>query len=391
MAAITTHREEDEPHENDGGAEVQLGALARYTSLPGMHAEQLRTVWIRRTLEDALAERQFRVVEGASLGKDGAERHQLFFELDRPLTRDVVPWMPATMELESVALIGEAQKMGCPTWDLPAGAVAFGGACPGADAGQSTVPEDKRRARLRVIQQPVRLEETICETCYATGGNYASPHVQGGEIIRYYWCRQVDPGTFVETLVRAIQAERFPAENLIDPLTGRPVLPFRVHSSGDFFSHEYARSWLEVARRVPEVRFWAPTRTWAAGGWPAFWESADIPPNFTIRPSAYHTDDPSPSPRGGFTRVVNRRGQPEDRPNQPWAGAYGFNAEGSTSIYRFNNLGEGADPRYDWNCKTYSNVGKNAKTCALALSPEGTIGCRACWIRPDLRVNYTTH
>jgi hypothetical protein len=37
---------------------------------------------------------------------------------------------------------------------------------------------------------------------------------------------------------------------------------FRVHDSGDMFSVGYAECWLQVCRRLPEIRFWIPTRVW---------------------------------------------------------------------------------------------------------------------------------
>lgn len=192
MAAITTHREDDvapDGSEDDDRPDVELGALTRPPSLSSMHAEQLRTVWIRRTLEDALRQVRYRIVDGASIGKGGADRYRLYFQIEGRLPLDVVPWMPAALAFDGVAMIGEAAKMGCPTWDLPAGAPVFGGSCPGATPGQSTVPQGIREGSARVVGQPLRLEETICESCYATGGNYASPHVQAGEILRLWWCQ----------------------------------------------------------------------------------------------------------------------------------------------------------------------------------------------------------
>lgn len=38
-------------------------------------------------------------------------------------------------------------------------------------------------------------------------------------------------------------------------------LNFRLHTSGDFFSLEYAEAWAEVMKKFPNVRFWAYTRS----------------------------------------------------------------------------------------------------------------------------------
>lgn len=219
--------------------------------------------------------------------------------------------------------------------------------------------------------------------CYATGGQYASPHVQAGEIIRHWWCREMmktaqSREVFVNTIVRAIQGEMFPTERVIDPRTGKPIIPFRIHSSGDFFSHEYAAAWIEICNQTPQVMYWAPTRTWAYPGWVTAWKALakNIKyGNLALRPSGYHTDDPAPSHR-----------------DIPWteSNAYPFTSAGTTSIYKFNDKGEGKDSRYDWACRTYAIVDE-AHTCQKAMAPDGKIGCRACWIRPDLRIDYAAH
>lgn len=37
----------------------------------------------------------------------------------------------------------------------------------------------------------------------------------------------------------------------------------RIHSSGDFFSHNYIAFWKEIIKQSPNVFFWAYTRSWA--------------------------------------------------------------------------------------------------------------------------------
>jgi hypothetical protein len=39
------------------------------------------------------------------------------------------------------------------------------------------------------------------------------------------------------------------------------VTKFRIHESGDFYSQEYADKWAEIARRLPEVKFWTYTKS----------------------------------------------------------------------------------------------------------------------------------
>lgn len=367
-------------------------------SISQTHNGLTRMVWLRRALEDILARRSYYVADGASLGVD--DRAKLYFVIEPPFARHEIPWMPAaTEELSITGLVGQAGKMACPTWDLPAGAPLAGGSCPGAVPGQSIVPLPIRRkveaaaANQGIDLGPsglrsdgVDLQTTICAICYAEGGQYASPHVQIGELVRYWWCRELlDRGEagqkeLVDTIVRAIEGEIFPVERMIDPRTGNPVLPMRVHSSGDFFSPAYARAWIDIANRLPEVSFWAPTRTWAAPSWVEHWRRL-VPMlahgNLSLRPSAYHTGDIAPGAG-----------------HHPWAVDYPFTAAGTTAIYKFDDAGAergvSRDPRYDWACQTYSIL-DDAHSCQNALAPDGQIGCRVCWVHRELRVNYTAH
>jgi hypothetical protein len=45
-------------------------------------------------------------------------------------------------------------------------------------------------------------------------------------------------------------------------LVAHDVAVVRLHVGGDFFSPEYARKWLRVMRRSPQVRFYFYTRAW---------------------------------------------------------------------------------------------------------------------------------
>lgn len=395
MSAINIHIGTQDPRDRDAtlhctvdGERVTFrealdGERTCIPDLASTHNGLTRMLWIRRSLEDILATRAFYVTDGVSLGKAAGDRARLYLVIDPPILQDEISWMLAGRDVGDVALVGEAGKMACPTWDLPAGSMLTGGSCPGALAGQSIVPADIRRKGEAKLKEPIRLRETICQICYAEGGNYQYPDIQVGELVRYWWCRtMLESGRedeMVDTMVRGLEGELFPEEPMTDPRTGEPVLPVRIHSSGDFFSVAYARAWIKVANALPQCSFWAPTRTWASPGWMDHWRKL-IPmikhDNLAIRPSAFHTGDPTPSPE-----------------QFPWEGDYVFPVAGSTTLYAFDNAGDenghSIDPRYDWNCQTYAVNG--SKDCRNALNPEGNIGCRACWLRGDLRVNYTAH
>src|SRR5262249_20087030 len=42
----------------------------------------------------------------------------------------------------------------------------------------------------------------------------------------------------------------------------RRIQTVRIHVAGDFFSPEYVRKWVRVARRCPKTTFYAYTRSW---------------------------------------------------------------------------------------------------------------------------------
>ena len=81
---------------------------------------------------------------------------------------------------------------------------------------------------------------------------------------------------------------------------------FRVHDSGDLFSVDYAKCWLEVCRQMPEIRFWIPTRAWQqpTGPLPLFDPLLEVLrqlaslPNVTVRPSALNFGDTVPAVAG---------------------------------------------------------------------------------------------
>lgn len=411
MAAIDVHIGTQAPEDRrDDSCAVQYrpdgvlsGPRKCVPPVEQMHVGQTRMVWVRRALTDWITQSgiQYRL---AQRGKD------LGFEISEPFRNTQFQWLLDKSQKQSFyILIGEAGKMGCPTWDLPAGSPVLGGACPAATAGQSTVPIQIRKKAEPAVGEPIRLAEAICQICYAEGGNYSTFTMQLGELLRFWWTQQLlDEGRdeeWISTMVEAIQRSPFPIERVLDPRTGRPVLPMRVHSSGDFYSQRYAKAWIEIANRVPDVLFWAPTRTWAAGGWVDFWRenmAKATHKNLVIRPSAYHTDDPAISeghreiPCQTFQGVVSR-------PETPWEGSYPFSSRGTTAVYKNNDMnsaqGRGieqivasgsVDPRYDWQCGTYAIL-NDAHSCRNAIAPDGQVGCRACWVHPDLRVNYTAH
>lgn len=408
MAAITPHlgiqNHGHEEEERRARAAEGLGGLdGMRTGAPPlavMHANLSRLHWSRKVLIDAVRGQQVRVQRVGNNYK---------FVLDKPIDKNVIPWMPAAVkQMRSWSFFGVAAKMDCPTWDLPAGALAIGGACPGVTPGQTVVPDDRRRellqgGKLPILGEPVRLRDTTCNLCYASGGQYITPIPQLGEIVRYAWCVQMLSARggktrqqWIDTMVAAVLRQRH-------TVTKQGVFPIRVHSSGDFYDPSYASAWIEIVNQVsaiePRIVFWAPTRTWASRLWAGFWEAAyrpldaaastdwaDVPAirsprNFVVRLSAFHTNDKAlPSLVPG-------------RMPQGTTACYKDTIVGlpSPELARAANMKVNPDEdRFAWQCGTYA-IKDDAHSCTVARGPDGEVGCRACWVETDLAVNFAVH
>lgn len=131
-------------------------------------------------------------------------------------------------------------------------------------------------------------EKSICGSCYAGRGNYGTEVVQNAQFTRFSWVRgllKTEEGRteFVDTMVKSI------TETIAK--TGEPY--FRIHDSGDFFSPIYVRCWIRIVDALPEISFWAPTRSWQAP-WLSTLVELAARPNISVRPSALHFGDAPP-------------------------------------------------------------------------------------------------
>ena len=408
------------------------------------HSELTNLMWTRAAILRELATRTM-TIERTPLPHLHPQAAKYFIRLDRPLPNDVVPWWGISQGRmpEGTELYSDNSKMRCPTFDLPAGSSVMGGACPGAIAGQSVVPPSTREKSSQEVRDyshrynlsTGRLEsghynlgEAICEFCYAVGGKFVEASTQIKQLIVFGFVRRMveqNPQALKQILFEAtLGAESFfKAKN--DPTSRFNMLPVRVHSSGDFYTVKYAEIWLDVAWMLlaneknggRAVRLWAPTRTHVNEGFRRLWARAKVPKNFSIRPSAWHVGDVAPAP---IAWLHDLEPQPvgEYRADGPKVPLYvpGTNEPlmvQGTAVLRASVAPQYAGKAYDFQCGTYALDPKEGKSCALSSSPvligpqpdgvpsvaeaEGLPksapkdGCRACWIRPDLRVNYAFH
>lgn len=380
--------------------------------------EQTRLLYTRTLLQQELAKRTFRLVRRGG---------NIKIELSEAFNKDTIPWARSSSNIRTLSLFSTNSKMRCPTFDLPAGAEKVGGTCPAAGPAQTTslagekpssgiVDSSRSLPVLRYDPSiPYRLHEAVCLYCYATGGKYGEPTVQIAELVKYAVVQAaLSSPELREAFIRAVvwQIPNLPYDRwLVGKITkrdasgndddsdevaedaeatvtredvespeailermgrfGRNVV--RIHSAGDFFSPEYAEMWLEIANRLHDqygrqYTLWAPTRTHVlTGRFQKFWRDAAaehrIPPNFVIRPSAYHLGDPAPEV---------------------------FALSGGTSVLTPSDAAVSKGTKFDHQCGVY-DLARGNKTCVDAIGPDNQKGCRACWVRPDLRINYVAH
>lgn len=133
------------------------------------------------------------------------------------------------------------------------------------------------RAACPVGGKLSKVPGSTCEGCYAAKGNYRYSNVQEAQARRL---AAIAAPSWVDDMVGAIGA--------VTEATGEYF--FRWHDSGDLQGARHFAAIQEVARRLPGVRFWLPTKEFKlVGEW-----SAPIPGNLVVRVSAAMFDASHP-------------------------------------------------------------------------------------------------
>ena len=87
-----------------------------------------------------------------------------------------------------------------------------------------------------------------CATvCYARNGTYNFSNVKGRHVKNLEYILEDPQGWFAQMLEEVSKPK----------MRGKHV---RIHDAGDFFSEDYLRMWLKLARLVPEVTFYCYTK-----------------------------------------------------------------------------------------------------------------------------------
>lgn len=175
-----------------------------------------------------------------------------------------------------------------------------------------------------------KIVNSICSICYAKKGRYVFPNVQNAMQYRLDSISKID---WIDCMVELISKKQSKL-----PEGQREF--FRWHDSGDIQGVWHLEKIAEIARRLPEINFWLPTREYRfVREWLA---TATKPNNLQIRLSAYMIDGKPP------TELANRLGL------------------------------------------TTSGVSENGFNCPAPKQNNACGDCRACWTS-DENINYKSH
>ena len=167
---------------------------------------------------------------------------------------------------------------------------------------------------------------SICSKCYALKGRYVFSNVQTSLAKRFAGMSDPD---WIDKMVFMIGKREKSGV-------------FRWHDSGDIQSVAHLAAIVEIAKRLPNILFWLPTREFSFVS--DFMESNSVPANLTIRLSALMFDGKPP------TAIAKRLGL----------------------------VTSGASTGDDFDCVSSKQGGK-------------CLDCRACWDKSISNINYKKH
>jgi hypothetical protein len=203
--------------------------------------------------------------------------------------------------LEIVGGLSNPSKMPCHSWSTPAKY---------CKTGKKLVP----------------VSGSVCSKCYAFRGFYPTPNVKAALERRFNSLSDPD---WVEAMTVSISGSEGSGY-------------FRWHDSGDIQSLEHLEMIVQVAKNLPSIKFWLPTREY---GFVSTYlkKHKCFPDNLNVRLSAYMIDGQPP------VALANRLGL------------------------------------------TTSGVSTTGFTCPSSNQGNKCLSCRACWDKNVNNVNYKKH
>ena len=142
-------------------------------------------------------------------------------------------------------------------------------------------------SRCHVGQKMRNVKGSICSVCYALKGRYAFKQIQNALERRYQSLSRSD---WVDTMAELIKRKEKSGF-------------FRWHDSGDLQSIEHLQKIVEIANRLPQVKFWLPTREYnivaryIRQNTSMGFNKRPFPENLTVRLSGLMLDGKAPNAR----------------------------------------------------------------------------------------------
>lgn len=203
--------------------------------------------------------------------------------------------------LEIIGGLSKPSKMPCHGWSIPA-------------------------SRCKTGVKLKNVKGSICNQCYALRGNYSFPHVQ--KVMERRFSSLSHP-QWVKAMTVAIGG-----------VEGSGYM--RFHDSGDIQSLEHLENIAQVAKNLPKIKFWLPTREYSFVS-EYLAKHKSFPKNLNVRLSALMIDGPAP------VAIAKRLGL------------------------------------------TTSGVSRDGFSCPASSQGNKCLSCRACWDKKVKNVSYKKH
>lgn len=129
------------------------------------------------------------------------------------------------------------------------------------------------------------IENSVCSTCYAKQGNNLFPKVQKSYENR---AKLIQKPEWVPLMVELISKK-----NTIRKNSKKPHGYFRWFNSGDLESLQQLAKIVEIAKHLPYIKFWLPTKEYKMVA--NYLKIEPFPKNLTVRLSAYLVDQKAPN------------------------------------------------------------------------------------------------
>lgn len=171
----------------------------------------------------------------------------------------------------------------------------------------------------------VKVKDSVCAKCYALKGFYRMPNVQNALQKRFQSLNDPD---WVDAMTLVISQTEYSGF-------------FRWHDSGDIQSVDHLDKLVQVAKNLPNIQFWLPTREYSIVT--NYLKIKSFPSNFNVRLSSLLIDGPAP------TTIAKRLGL------------------------------------------TTSGVSSSGFDCPASKQNNKCLSCRACWDKNIQNINYKVH